>query len=236
MSRIFEFDNKNEIKLELEGFDRAPILIGNEKSTGEVSLENLSKFAGCNLSMKSVNVKNELGEVVELKTYYTVAQAADNMYNNDIIHSLKREDDAILVVEVCLGKGEYKRYEILEYPCTYNMIEISKKASLDIYNKFVKKQEDDNEDSGNDVNRYAKITFYDVDGFESVFNMRLSDVSDSILSIRIVASSNENKSNKVSRKAKKVFQTLKQDGKNKVESISNYTSTVIKALSLKKKA
>ena len=39
MERIFEFDNKNEVKLIVDGFDKAPILMGSEQSNGIIELE-----------------------------------------------------------------------------------------------------------------------------------------------------------------------------------------------------
>ena len=96
MERIFEFDNKNEVKLSVEGFDKAPILMGSEQSNGIIELENLTKFQGCNISVRSVNIKDENNEVTELRTYYTIVEAKEKKYNNDI---QKWTDDAIRKVD-----------------------------------------------------------------------------------------------------------------------------------------
>ena len=119
-NRIFRIDNKKEVKLNIDGFDKAPILIGKEQSNGEMSFNNLSNFEGCNLSIKSVNIKNDIGEVIELKTYYTVAEAKEKKYNNEIIEKMTEKDkNKDLFVEVCIGIDTNKRYFILTYSSIY---------------------------------------------------------------------------------------------------------------------
>lgn len=231
MDRIFEFDNKNEIKLEVDGFDKAPILIGTEHSNGKVSLENLENFQGCNIYMKVANIKDESDEVSELKTYYTVVDAKTKKYNNDIIEKINKKESSKIHVEVCLGIDECKRYLILEYASTENLVSISKQLPNQLYKMFLCKEEN-NTDT---VSNRAKITFYDTSGFEVDKVVSVSDISEYILSVRIIGSNTNTIKDNVSQKAQNVYKAIKKNGKNTAEVISNFTSSVVKILSLKKK-
>lgn len=233
MDRIFEFDNKNEIKLSVEGFDSAPILIGTEQSNGVVSLENLSNFQKCNISVKSVNIKDENEEVIELKTYYTVVTAKDKKYNNEIIDNLERKENSKLIVEVCLGIEEYKRYVILEYPSTENLVTITKDLPSKIAKMFSVKEKIES-DSDEALNNIISITLYDKSGFETTKTVSIAEIAEYILSIRIINTTNDTVKEVVSKKAQEVFKMIKENGKNNVEVISDFTSSVIKMLSLKK--
>lgn len=233
MDRIFEFDNKNEIKLSVEGFDSAPILIGTEQSNGVVSLENLSNFQKCNISVKSVNIKDEKEEVTELKTYYTVVTAKDKKYNNEIIDSLERKENSKLIVEVCLGIEEYKRYVILEYPSTENLVSITKELPSKIAKMFTVKEKTQS-DSDETLNNIISITLYDKSGFETTKTVTISEIAEYILSVRIIGVTNDSVKEVVSKKAHEVFKMIKENGKNNVEVISDFTSSVMKMLSLKK--
>lgn len=233
MDRIFEFDNKNEIKLNVEGFDVAPILIGTEQSNGIVSLENLSNFHQCNVSVKSVNIKDENNEVVELKTYYTVVMAKDKKYNNEIVDNLERKENSKLKIEVCLGIEDCKRYIILDYPSTDNLVNITKELPSKIAKMFTVKESTES-DSDETPNNIISITFYDKSGFEITKAVTISEIAEYILSVRIIDVANNNVKEVVSKKAQDVFNMIKENGKNNVEIISDFTSSVIKLLSLKK--
>lgn len=228
MNRIFEFDNKNEIKLKVEGFDCVPILIGSEQSDGDKALDNLSDFHGCNLKMKSVNVKNPENEIIEVKTYYTVVNARENKYNKSIVENFERKENSNMTVEICLGEKELKRYFHLQYPSTYSLLEVTKRVPGDIFKQLI----GSNDSSEQQEN--IELILYDKDGFENRREVNMSRISDLILSVRVVYTSDIKVVENVSRKAKEAFQMLKDDGKNKIEVISNLKSTVIKMLSLKK--
>lgn len=233
MYRIFEFDNKNEIKLNVEGFDSVPILIGTEQSNGVVSLENLNSFQNCNISVKTVNIKNENEEIVELKTYYTVVTAKDKKYNNEIIDKLKRKENSKIVVEVCLGVEEYKRYIILEYASTENIINITKRLPSDIFKMFSVKEKVKS-DSDETLSNTVDIKLYDKSGFEAVKSVSISEISDYVLSVRIIDTVNGTFKEVVSKKAQDVYKMIKENGRNNVEVISDLASSVVKMISLKK--
>lgn len=228
MKRIFEIDNKNEIKLEVDGFDCAPILIGTEQSDGITSLEKLSEFKGCNLQVKSVNVKKSDSEILEVKTYYTVANAKEKKYNNDIVNNFERAEKTKMIVEVCLGEKEYKRYIQLEYPSTLNFVEISKRVHLDIFKILSNSKEKDLSEETID------LIMYDKDGFEKKYNATPSSILSFILSVRIIDTTNNKLTETVSKKARNAFQLMKDDGKSKMEAISNIKESVINMLSLKR--
>lgn len=236
MDRIFKFDNKNEIKLSVDGFDCAPILIGKEQSDGDVSLEKLSQFQGCNLSIKSANIKNSDNEIIELKTYYTVVKAEHKKYDNPIVDNFERNENSKMRVEVCLGEKDNKRFIILEYPTVLNLIDVTKKIPSDIFkelhkNNHSKNAESDDNFSSNDI---VNLTLYDKDGFESTRSVAVSEISKYILSIRIIETTNNTVRETVSKKTKEVFQLFKEDSKSKIEVISNFTTSVVKLLSPKK--
>ena len=233
MYRIFEFDNKNEIKLNVEGFDSVPILIGTEQSNGVVSLENLNSFQNCNISVKTVNIKNENEGIVELKTYYTVVTAKDKKYNNEIIDKLKRKENSKIVVEVCLGVEEYKRYIILEYASTENIINITKRLPSDIFKMFSVKEKVKS-DSDETLSNTVDIKLYDKSGFEAVKSVSISEISDYVLSVRIIDTVNGTFKEVVSKKAQDVYKMIKENGRNNVEVISDLASSVVKMISLKK--
>ena len=228
MNRIFEFDNKNKIELKVEGFDCAPILIGSEQSDGSKALDNLSDFQGCNLKMKSVNVKNTENEITEIKTYYTVVNARENKYNKSIIENFNKREDVTMTVEVCLGEKELKRYFHLQYPSTYSLLEVIKRVPGDIFKQLLRVN-DSSEQTEN-----VELILYDKEGFENRREVNMSRILDLILSVRIVHTTDIKVTERVSRKAKEAFQMLKDDGKNKIEVISNLKATIIKMISLKK--
>lgn len=233
MDRIFEFDNKNEIKLSVEGFDVAPILIGTEQSNGVVSLENLSNFQECTISVKSVNIKDENNDVTELKTYYTVVKAKDKKYNNEIIDNLERKENSKLMVEVCIGIGEYKRYIILDYPSTENLVNITKDLPSKIAKMFTIKDKTQS-DSDEALKNIISITLYDKSGFEMAKTVTISEITEHILSVRIINTTDDSVKEVVSKKAQDVFKMIKENGKNNVEIISDFTSSVMKMMSLKR--
>lgn len=233
MDRIFEFDNKNEIKLSVEGFDVAPILIGTEQSNGVVSLENLSNFQECTISVKSVNIKDENNDVTELKTYYTVVKAKDKKYNNEIIDNLERKENSKLMVEVCIGIGEYKRYIILDYPSTENLVNITKDLPSKIAKMFTIKDKTQS-DSDEALKNIISITLYDKSGFEMTKTVTISEITEHILSVRIINTTDDSVKEVVSKKAQDVFKMIKENGKNNVEIISDFTSSVMKMMSLKR--
>ena len=236
MERIFEFDNKNEVKLTVEGFDKAPILMGSEQSNGIVELENLTKFQGCNISVRSVNIKEGKDEVTELRTYYTVVEAKEKKYNNDIIDVIERKEDSKILVEVCLGVGEYKRFVILERPSIESLVDITKQLPSEISKMFSVKKKDldklssDSEKTSNTI----EIVFYDKNGFEIVKTVSIAEISSYILSVRIIGSEDDTVKETVSKKANEVFKRIKENGRNNIEVISNFTSSVMKMVSLKR--
>lgn len=233
MNRIFEFDNKKEVKLSVEGFDRAPILMGSEYSNGATELENLNNFHGCSLFVKSVNVKDENNEVVGLKTYYTVVQAKEKKYDNKIIDVIERKDNSKLVVEVCLGVNEYKRFIILEYPSSENMLSITKQLPSEISKIFSSKEKKSKSDTETPVNN-INITLYDNNGFEMTKSVLISEIADYIISVRVIDTIDNSVKEVVSQRAQDMFKRIKESGKNNVEVISNFTSSVMKMISVKK--
>lgn len=236
MERIFEFDNKNEVKLSVEGFDKAPILMGSEQSNGIIELENLTKFQGCNISVRSVNIKDENNEVTELRTYYTIVEAKEKKYNNDIIDVINRKEDSKILVEVCLGIGEYKRFIILERPSTESLVDITKQLPSEISKMFSVKRKDLDEihsDSDKALNS-IEIILYDRNGFEINKSVSISEISNYILSVRIIGSEDDTIKDTVSKKANEVFKRIKENGRNNIEVISNFTSSVMKMVSLKR--
>lgn len=236
MERIFEFDNKNEVKLSVEGFDKAPILMGSEQSNGIIELENLTKFQGCNISVRSVNIKDENNEVTELRTYYTIVEAKEKKYNNDIIDVINRKEDSKILVEVCLGIGEYKRFIILERPSTESLVDITKQLPSEISKMFSVKRKDLDEmhsDSDKTLNS-IEIILYDRNGFEINKSVSISEISNYILSVRIIGSEDDTIKDTVSKKANEVFKRIKENGRNNIEVISNFTSSVMKMVSLKR--
>lgn len=236
MERIFEFDNKNEVKLSVEGFDKAPILMGSEQSNGIIELENLTKFQGCNISVRSVNIKDENNEVTELRTYYTIVEAKEKKYNNDIIDVINRKEDSKILVEVCLGIGEYKRFIILERPSTESLVDITKQLPSEISKMFSVKRKDLDKmhsDSDKALNS-IEIILYDRNGFEINKSVSISEISNYILSVRIIGSEDDTIKDTVSKKANDVFKRIKENGRNNIEVISNFTSSVMKMVSLKR--
>lgn len=236
MERIFEFDNKNEVKLSVEGFDKAPILMGSEQSNGIIELENLTKFQGCNISVRSVNIKDENNEVTELRTYYTIVEAKEKKYNNDIIDVINRKEDSKILVEVCLGIGEYKRFIILERQSTESLVDITKQLPSEISKMFSVKRKDLDEmhsDSDKALNS-IEIILYDRNGFEINKSVSISEISNYILSVRIIGSEDDTIKDTVSKKANEVFKRIKENGRNNIEVISNFTSSVMKMVSLKR--
>ena len=236
MERIFEFDNKNEVKLSVEGFDKAPILMGSEQSNGIIELENLTKFQGCNISVRSVNIKDENNEVTELRTYYTVVEAKEKKYNNDIIDVINRKEDSKMLVEVCLGIGEYKRFVILERPSTESLVDVTKQLPSEISKMFLVKRKDLDKihsDSDKTLNS-IEIVLYDRNGFEINKSVSISEISNYILSVRIIGTEDDTIKDTVSKKANDVFKRIKENGRNNIEVISNFTSSVMKMVSLKR--
>lgn len=236
MERIFEFDNKNEVKLSVEGFDKAPILMGSEQSNGIIELENLTKFQGCNISVRSVNIKDENNEVTELRTYYTIVEAKEKKYNNDIIDVINRKEDSKILVEVCLGIGEYKRFVILERPSTESLVDITKQLPSEISKMFSVKRKDLDKihsDSDKALNS-IEIILYDRNGFEINKSVSISEISNYILSVRIIGSEDDTIKDTVSKKANDVFKRIKENGRNNIEVISNFTSSIMKMVSLKR--
>lgn len=236
MERIFEFDNKNEVKLSVEGFDKAPILMGSEQSNGIIELENLTKFQGCNISVRSVNIKDENNEVTELRTYYTIVEAKEKKYNNDIIDVINRKEDSKILVEVCLGIGEYKRFIILERPSTESLVDITKQLPSEISKMFSVKRKDLDKmhsDSDKALNS-IEIILYDRNGFEINKSVSISEISNYILSVRIIGSEDDTIKDTVSKKANDVFKRIKENGRNNIEVISNFTSSIMKMVSLKR--
>ena len=199
MNRIFEFDNKNEIKLKVEGFDCAPILIGSEQSDGEKALDNLSDFQGCNLKMKSVNVKNPENEIIEIKTYYTVVNARENKYNQPTVENFKRRENSNMTVEVCIGEEKLKRYFHLQYPSTYSLLEVTKRVPGDIFKQLSESTNVSEEKES------VELILYDEDGFENRREVNMSKILDLILSVRIVYTTDIKVVESVSRKAKEAF-------------------------------
>lgn len=218
-------ENNSEVKLNVEGFDRVPILIGTEQSDGVTSLEKLCEFQNCKLNVKSVNVKKGEGEVLEVKTYYTVAEAKEKQYNNEIVNFIERKDSSNMTVEVCLGDLDNKRYLKIEYPSTLNFLEMSKRIHLDVYKELAKVG--NNEDKVN-------LVLYDKDGFEKNYEVTASDILKYIVSVRIIEINNQKISETISKKARDAFSIFKEDGKNKIESISNIKDSIVKMLTLKK--
>ena len=235
MERIFEFDNKNEVKLTVEGFDKAPILMGSEQSNGIIELENLTKFQGCNISVRSVNIKDGNNEITELRTYYTVVEAKEKRYNNDIVEIMDRKEDSKMFVEICLGIGEYKRFVIIERPITDNLVDITKQLPSEISKMFSIRRKDldkmhsDSDKTFNEI----EITLYDRNGFEITKTVSISEVANYILSVRIVGTQDDTVKDVVSKKANDVFKRIKENGRNNIEVISNFTSSVMKMVSLK---
>lgn len=237
--RLFNIDNKKEVKLNIDGFDKAPILIGKEQSDGEMSFNNLSNFQGCNLSIKTVNIKNDNGDVIELKTYYTVAEAKEKKYNNEIIESIERSEDGKIFVEVCIGIENNKRYIILPYSSMLNMVDIVKTIPSEIHKMFIQKEDIIDGENGQSseeskIKDYIELVLYDKDGFETKYDVKISEIANCILSVRIIGSATDKKKDSVSKKAQEAFKILKEDGKNKIEAISDFTSLIMKMLSFKK--
>lgn len=228
MNRIFEFNNKNEIELNVEGFDKAPILIGSEQSNGLVSIDNLSQFNNCNVLVKSINIKDENDDVIELKTYYTLAVAKDKVYNNDIISDFEKNEDSKIKVEVCLGFKKYKRYIILEYSAVENLVTITKTLSSKLTTMFATKNDKDN------YSNEIKVVFYDEDGFETEEFISPTKIEDYILSVRIIDTVKNDVKDSTLIKAQKIFSLIKDNGKNSIESIANFSSAVMKMVLLKK--
>ena len=220
-------ENNSEVKLDVEGFDRVPILIGTEQSDGVSSLEKLCEFQDCKLNVKSVNVKKGEDEVLEIKTYYTVAIAKDKQYDNKIVEVFERKENSNMIVEVCLGDLDNKRYMKIEYPSTLNFLEVSKRIHLDLYKELSKKSLKEDSDKVN-------LVLYDKDGFEKTYEASASDLLKYIISIRIIEINNQKISETISKKARDAFSMFKEDGKNKIESISNIKDSIVKMLSLKK--
>lgn len=227
MDRIFKFDNKKKIKLNVEGFDKAPILIGTEQSNGISSLENLSNFNNCNISIKSVNIKDCNEDVVELKTYYTLVVAEDKKYNNNIIYNLEKEKECKLIIEVCLGFKTYKRFILLEVSSNENMLTITN----DLPNKIIEMFTDIKE---TEENESVNIVFYDENGFEIEQKILYKDIPEYIESVRIIDSQDYNIKENATKRTQSFFESIKETGKNSTENISKFTTIITKFMILNK--
>ena len=79
-----------------------------------------------------------------------------------------------------------------------------------------------------------EIILYDRNGFEINKSVSISEISNYILSVRIIGSEDDTIKDTVSKKANEVFKRIKENGRNNIEVISNFTSSVMKMVSLKR--
>lgn len=228
MKRNFSLENGREIKLDVQGFDAVPVLVGTETSAGESSLKNLNRFNNCRIATKYTNIKDAKHGVVQLKTFYTVAKPKNPLYNNPIIENTEKNKTDMQTIEVCLGTLHYKRFVKLEYLSTLSLVEITDRICADILEALNGTKKDFESEP---VENNISIALYDEDGFEFMFDLNPSNIASYILSVRIINSDKSTSAEKINSKAKRIFEILKSDfTKKKVDIIANISQPLAKTI------